>query len=34
MVAAAPVTADLTKQLLQAMPDIHLGQGYGPFLAS
>jgi acyl-CoA synthetase (AMP-forming)/AMP-acid ligase II len=29
MVAAAPMSADLTEQLLQALPNIHLGQGYG-----
>lgn len=29
MVAAAPMTAELTTQLLSVFPNIHLGQGYG-----
>ena len=29
MVAAAPLSAELTSQLLDVMPHIHLGQGYG-----
>ncbi|PCH45120.1 amp dependent CoA ligase [Wolfiporia cocos MD-104 SS10] len=29
MVAAAPVTAELISQLLEALPGSHLGQGYG-----
>ncbi|KAF8634286.1 hypothetical protein AX17_004241 [Amanita inopinata Kibby_2008] len=29
MVAGAPVTAELVKQLLERLPDIQLGQGYG-----
>lgn len=29
MVAAAPLSAELTAQLLDWMPHIHLGQGYG-----
>ncbi|KAI0915338.1 hypothetical protein AcV5_003838 [Taiwanofungus camphoratus] len=29
MVAAAPMTAELTTQLLELFPDVHLGQGYG-----
>lgn len=29
MVAAAPLTAELTAQMLEILPDIHLGQAYG-----
>ncbi|KAH9833458.1 phenylacetyl-CoA ligase [Rhodofomes roseus] len=29
MVAAAPLTAELTSQLLEIMPQVHLGQAYG-----
>ncbi|PCH35773.1 acetyl-CoA synthetase-like protein [Wolfiporia cocos MD-104 SS10] len=29
MVAAAPLTAEVTTQMLELMPGIHLGQGYG-----
>lgn len=29
MVAAAPMTSELTSQLLSVLPNIHLGQGYG-----
>ncbi|KAF8891414.1 phenylacetyl-CoA ligase [Infundibulicybe gibba] len=29
LVAGAPVTAELSKQLLERFPDIHLGQAYG-----
>lgn len=29
LVAAAPLSAELTAQILEVLPDIHLGQGYG-----
>lgn len=29
MVAGAPVTSELTKQLLERLPDVQLGQAYG-----
>jgi len=32
MIAGAPVTAELTQQLLERLPNTELGQGYGEYL--
>lgn len=31
MIAAAPISAELTKEILNVMPNIHLGQAYGVY---